>query len=128
MDVLDQAQTAVENVARVIDAHGDCSTGGPGTGEDGEDEPIYDLEIAREALHEIEAVLESPCECWNGVLWPWGTDSDRSHDWIERCDECATYESDDAAALALADRLGCSLTFSTHPTLNRLAPHIDLPR
>lgn len=35
-----------------------------------------------------------------GVLWPIASNSDWSRQWIERCDTCAVYDSDEAAALA----------------------------
>jgi len=54
---LELLQSGLENIARVIDAHGNCETGG-GVDEDGEAEPVYDLEIARDYLEQAEALLE----------------------------------------------------------------------
>lgn len=124
-DVIDAIQNALENVQRVIDVHGDCATARV---EDEPDEPISDLEIAAMYLRDAERLAGDGCACWNGVLWPMGTDGDFSHDWIERCDNCARYEGDDVAALALAGRLGANVFWTTHPTLKRPAPFIDLNR
>lgn len=38
-----------------------------------------------------------------GVLFPSAVDGDDSRAWIQRCDLCAIYESDEAAAQALVD-------------------------
>jgi hypothetical protein len=46
------------------------------------------------------------CECDGdtlpGALWPWGTGSDTSEPWVERCDQCERFPDDYAAAYALA--------------------------
>lgn len=54
--VLDRVQTAIENLARVMDEHGNIEVGGPS--ESGEDEPYYSLAIAETYLNEAEAELE----------------------------------------------------------------------
>lgn len=52
LTALDALQSGLENVQRVIDVHGDCEVGG-------DDEPIYDLEIAADYLREAERLLEA---------------------------------------------------------------------
>jgi len=59
---LERLQTGLENVARVIDVHGECATSDGSAPE----EPIYDLEIAREALQDAERLLESDAtDAWS---------------------------------------------------------------
>lgn len=38
-----------------------------------------------------------------GIRWPTIVGNDGSRDWVERCDRCERYDSDDAAAQALRD-------------------------
>lgn len=40
-----------------------------------------------------------------GVRWPSETNGDDSHPYVERCDACQRYDSDDDAADALAEHL-----------------------
>lgn len=56
MDVLERIQNAIENLARVMDVHGNIEVGGPNPA--GEDEPYYSLAIADTYLREAEAELE----------------------------------------------------------------------
>lgn len=46
------------------------------------------------------------CPCGSrtaGVAWPMATDGDDAAPFVERCDECAVFASDDDAAQALID-------------------------
>ncbi len=57
--VLDRIQTAIENIARVMDEHGNVEVGGPApSGSEEEDQPYYSLAIAETYLKEAEVVLE----------------------------------------------------------------------
>jgi hypothetical protein len=53
--------------------------------------------------------MTEPCEsCYSnspfpGVLWPIRSDDDGFHRWVERCDECARFPDDYAAAEAMAE-------------------------
>ena len=60
LTALDALQSGLENVQRVIDVHGDCEVGG-------DDEPIYDLEIAADYLREAERLLEGACQVLIGT-------------------------------------------------------------
>jgi hypothetical protein len=40
---------------------------------------------------------------FEGMRWPTATNGDTSREWVERCDKCERYESDDEAALALRE-------------------------
>ena len=70
---------------------------------------------------------DTPCGCGPipGVLWPWATDGDREHDWIERCDECRVYPDDETAAQALGAHLGRRVGHAYIPSVDRGAPYID---
>jgi hypothetical protein len=49
--------------------------------------------------------MSNGCECEiPGILWPWGDDINAA--WVERCDLCKRYESDEEAADALSTHLG----------------------
>lgn len=41
-----------------------------------------------------------------GVRWPTATNSDDSHDWIERCDTCELYGTDEDAYQRVLDEYG----------------------
>lgn len=47
-----------------------------------------------------------------GILFPVGTDGDFTRCWVERCDDCALYESDDDAAAALAQQFGVAVAWA----------------
>lgn len=52
---------------------------------------------------------EHDCECnpaYPGILWPWGADGEYppALPYVERCDMCGRYPTDEAAAKALAGR------------------------
>lgn len=115
---LEAVETAAANIGMVVEQHGDIRVGDVDTA-------VYSLEIALDYLREAEEALA--CGCRDGILWPIATDRDRSHDWVERCDECASFDSDDEAAKALGETLACRVAWRWHPSLNRLAPCIDLP-
>jgi hypothetical protein len=72
-----------------------------------------------------ETGTECGCGPIPGVLWPWQTGGDNSHDWIERCDECATFPTDVHAASALAAHLGRPYAFAENESAGRQCPYID---
>lgn len=43
-----------------------------------------------------------------GAYYPVASDGDDSRAWVERCDNCGLFDSDKAAAIALAKKLGVS--------------------
>ena len=53
LTALDALQTGLENVARVMDEHGNVETNG------GEDDPYYSLAIAADYLEAAERLLEA---------------------------------------------------------------------
>ena len=60
MELLEIVQSAIENIARVMDEHGDMEVGGPAPAGSGkEDEPYYSLSIANTYLEEAETLLEN---------------------------------------------------------------------
>lgn len=52
----------------------------------------------------------SDCDCSTslvpGAIWPMASDCDSSLPWVERCDECAAFDTDDDAAEAIAEMVG----------------------
>lgn len=52
-----------------------------------------------------ERIKGGPCECEDdpvpGAIWPMATNCDDSHQWVERCDACGRFASDDDAAVAV---------------------------
>lgn len=49
------------------------------------------------------------CDCSNfvlGAIWPMATNGDDSLPWVERCDDCQTFPDDEAAAEAIAAKIG----------------------
>lgn len=86
------------------------------------------VEIFCDAGHRV-ILPEEPCGCGGmvpGVLWPWGTNGDEDHDWIERCDECKAFESDEDAAEALAKLLGVTVKWAVPSGLESEHPYIDM--
>lgn len=45
------------------------------------------------------------CGTGQGYIWPMASDGDDSHDYVERCDGCERFDSDEDAAQYIADRL-----------------------
>lgn len=43
---------------------------------------------------------------FEGIRWPTSCNDDSTREWVERCDRCERYESDEAAALALREIYG----------------------
>lgn len=86
------------------------------------------LDHARDEVEAVHAALEeyAECECDGGILWPQGSNSDFSHNWIERCDNCQKYEGDDEAADALAKRLGVSVLYAKPTGSDYKQPFIDI--
>lgn len=74
---------------------------------------------------------EPPCDCSSahpGILWPWAPDSDDSLPFVERCDDCQLYASDDAAADALAKAIGSRVMWADlHEEPERLHPFVLSP-
>jgi hypothetical protein len=58
-----------------------------------------------------------------GVLYPQGPDNTRR--WVERCDTCARFDSDDDAAVALAQQIGGKLAWVVPAGLSSPHPYID---
>lgn len=55
------------------------------------------------------------CDCSKihpGILWPMRPNGDDSLPWVQRCDECDTYDTDQDAAKALADLIGGRVMFA----------------
>lgn len=52
-----------------------------------------------------EGVFCEGCEghVFPGIRWPTSCNDDDSREWVERCDKCERYESDEDAAMALCD-------------------------
>jgi hypothetical protein len=57
--------------------------------------------------------MTEPCEAcvgdgheFEGIRWPTASDGDASEDYVERCDTCEKYDTDNEAAAALVDLLG----------------------
>lgn len=56
-----------------------------------------------------------PCDCSTvvvGALWPWAPDSDASLPWVERCDDCNTFNTDTDAAFAVARAIGSRVMYA----------------
>ena len=45
-------------------------------------------------------------EVFPGIRWPTATNEDESHEWVERCDECQRFDSDEDAADWLVSTYG----------------------
>jgi len=74
----------------------------------------YETEIA--AITAQRAAAASACGCATlvpGALWPWAPNGDDSLPWVERCDECQVFDSDEAAAQAIAEAIGARVMFAT---------------
>lgn len=56
------------------------------------------------------------CDCSNfvpGALWPWAPNGDDSLPFVERCDDCRRFDTDDDAARAIAHRIGGRVMWAT---------------
>lgn len=61
--------------------------------------------------NEREELLDAfnGCDCSTfvpGALWPMASDGDDSLPYVERCDDCEVFDTDDAAAEAIAAKIG----------------------
>lgn len=65
------------------------------------------------------------CGCNHGALWPWATDSDFAHPYVERCDDCRIHPTDEDAANALAQRVdGIVVWHQVHDEPGRWQPAV----
>jgi hypothetical protein len=74
----------------------------------GEDREPLTVKLDSERL--IDGIRPA-CGCDDGVLWPMASDCDGSHPYVERCDECAVFDTDEEAADALRERKGGLVVF-----------------
>lgn len=88
-----------------------------------------DLGIARDELLDARDKAPEDCECNGftpGIRWPCAINGDRRRGWIERCDACGKYESDEAAAAALARLLGNGISYRLDYVFGAYSPYIDV--
>lgn len=52
------------------------------------------------------------CECSDRGWWVIASDGDDSRDWVERCDDCRRFDTDDDAAEAAAEATGRTVGFA----------------
>jgi hypothetical protein len=81
------------------------------------------------ALH-AAASLPKRCACClksqvPGTLYPWVSNGDDTHAWVERCAECAVYDSNEAAAQAVAEALGLSVRFAIPLGSDSHSPYVE---
>lgn len=77
-----------------------------------------------------------PCDCHDpigggpvpGALWPAGVNGDRSRPWVEACDTCKRFASDDDAAAAIAAAIKDTVAWSIPDGLEGMHPFVDLPK
>src|SRR4051812_13261101 len=50
-----------------------------------------------------------------GILWPWMPNGDDSLPWVEKCDDCDIYTSDEEAASGLAMLIGMRVMWAEAP-------------
>lgn len=50
---------------------------------------------------------------FDGVFWPWGVDGDHSLPWVERDDMSDRFDTDDQAALYVADLIGSMVMYAS---------------
>lgn len=89
--------------------------------------PGYTAKVGQVSYPDFDGPIgECLCECGGkGYFWPMATDGDDSHDWVERCDECRRFPSDDDAAVEVAMKTGLPLVFAVPGGLSRPHPFID---
>lgn len=66
-------------------------------------------------VHVAAETQDTPCDCsqlWPGALYPWAPDGDGTLPWVEACDDCPTFDTDDDAARAVAAMLGGRVAYA----------------
>lgn len=71
----------------------------------------FGLDLALMAIDKIKtddpnALEGDRCECNDRGWWVIASDGDDSRDWVERCDDCRRFDTDDDAAEAAAEATG----------------------
>lgn len=89
-------------------------------------EPIIEVTLNNATLYDRE---RERCECDNnlvpGALWPMDTNGDNSHDWVERCDMCERFDNDDAAARAVAAKVGGIVNYAMAWGVSSPCPYVE---